>query len=291
MCITTGNARLSGTIVGAWDIQHPKFGYRHVLAYQNRPSNLSDKPNCMLLHIPAAEVILPEHIVDTSKEPASDFLEAMVLSKEGKTVQRSRGSRGISAPNFVHKMGIYHIAILNDPAQYQAVLAQIPEDKRPDIPEAFIDFYRRTFYQYPLLLCCFNNRESEAASPIVVHFAPKESEVFMLPVIEAHGTIPQLGTPMYGDRTIVVGSCDLHKAKRHIIKFNQLLPEFQPKFGFVEQIQGTFSNADILIYKQDLLTYQPLKLIWHILPFHVAKMGHVMKSVWGRVKAWWHRMF
>lgn len=33
MCVCPFPTRLAGTIVGNWEIKHPKYGYQHVLGY------------------------------------------------------------------------------------------------------------------------------------------------------------------------------------------------------------------------------------------------------------------
>ncbi len=74
MCITSLQAHLNDTAIGSWDIDHPKYGYRHVLAYENAPQNLGRKPNCMLLHIPAKVPILPEEFLELDWRKASPEL-------------------------------------------------------------------------------------------------------------------------------------------------------------------------------------------------------------------------
>jgi len=117
MCVCILPARLTKTIVGNWEIKHPKYGYQHVLGYQNVPYNLSDEPNCMLLHVPAKNKILPEHILDTSGD-AMYVLNRMTSSlgfcKRVWFWQRGGGIGLTSVGNYVHEMGAYHIAILNN---------------------------------------------------------------------------------------------------------------------------------------------------------------------------------
>jgi len=52
MCISTGEAAFSGTIVYCGRQHHPVHGLIHVMGYQNTAVNLTDGPNAMLLHLP-----------------------------------------------------------------------------------------------------------------------------------------------------------------------------------------------------------------------------------------------
>ena len=56
MCISTGEATFSGTIVYCGRQHHPVHGLIHVMGYQNTAVNLSDGRNAMLLHLPAQQL-------------------------------------------------------------------------------------------------------------------------------------------------------------------------------------------------------------------------------------------
>lgn len=56
MCISTGEAAFSGTIVYCGRQHHPVHGLIHVLGYQNTAVNLADGPNAMLLHLPTRQL-------------------------------------------------------------------------------------------------------------------------------------------------------------------------------------------------------------------------------------------
>ena len=130
MCITSAAATLSSTYVGAWEIEHPTYGYRHVMAYQNAPQNLSEGANCMLLHLPAAEPLLPEYLLNTADCP--NLLRQMAASKTSREASRSLA---IPQQVYVVEMGIYHVVLLNEktPAALEMALAQVPAEKRPQI--------------------------------------------------------------------------------------------------------------------------------------------------------------
>ncbi|MET7455228.1 hypothetical protein ABZT03_25700 [Streptomyces sp. NPDC005574] len=56
MCISTGEAALSGTIVYCGRQHHSVHGLVHVLGYQNTAVNLADGANAMLLHLPTRQL-------------------------------------------------------------------------------------------------------------------------------------------------------------------------------------------------------------------------------------------
>lgn len=262
MCVTTDFASLTETVIGAWEIEHPKHGYRHVLAYQNSPQNLSPMPNCMLLHIPAAKDILPEHIIDTSAEQDRHFLKEVAgqiknQGSRGVGLEYGAASRGMDSVNYVTQMGIYHIAILNYPKSYGQALAGIPADKRPNIPQEFIDFYTENYDRYRLVLCCFNNRDAAEASPIMLHYAPLYPGTLMLPIIEGHGDLPLLGTPINGERIVMFGSHKMDGNNRNVFFMQSRgcspgVAEFLPRFVIGKHIKNNMFNMDLFYHCNDL---------------------------------------
>ena len=227
MCVTSSPAALNSTYVGAWEIEHPIYGYRHVMAYQNAPQNLAEGANCMLLHLPAAEPLLPEYLLDTSDCP--NLLKQMAASKT---------SRSFSAGNvvpqqvYVVEMGIYHVVLLNEktPEALEMALAQVPAEKRPAIAPELLQFYSTHFPDYPIVLACFNNRESKQASPIVLHFKPSDPSHLFFNLLEGHdGGPPQLNQLVKRHQVIIAGSS--LGGHRH----NQFPFKFEP-FGVPEKL-------------------------------------------------------
>lgn len=265
MCVTIHSAELPQTYVGAWDINHPEFGYRHVLAYQNKPISQSDQPNCMLLHIPAAAPLQPDYLLDTT---GCEWL-LQQMADNGRKQSRTR----FSPENHVFEMGIYHIAMLNEvhPAAVAEALSQIPGEKRPDISDEFIHFFADHFPDYPLLLCCFNNKESKKASPILIHFEPQRPEVFQLNLLDAHGHLPIIGQMHFFERTLIVGSYKLKKNSGESHAFDHsnvpihLLP-FLPRYGFAEDLRADLPNADLLISVDDVANERSARIKVGTLP-------------------------
>lgn len=250
MCVTTANARLTETIIGVWEIEHPVKGYRHVLAYQNSPQNLGEAGNCMLLHIPTREVLRPDCVVDTTSCP--DFLKLM--KKQLSPV--ARAFSGGKEENYLVRMGIYHIALLNqiEKNTLTEVLAQIPETKRPDIAPDFLSFYQDYFPGLPLVLCCFDNRESVLASPIMLHYAPMYPDYFIFPTLESHGKIPDFEEEVKFHQTIIAGTQqNLAKLPPFDYEGEQTsLSSFFPKCGKGIQLKDHYRNGDVCIPREKL---------------------------------------
>ena len=253
MCITSGEARLNNTYVGAWDIEHPEYGYRHVLAYQNRVTNLEEGANCMLLHIPSTQAIEPDWVLDTSEN--MDFLRNLYEFLSPQPSNRGFATRSFE-PNYVIERGVYHIAILNDltEAALEATLEQIPAHKLPKIDWDLLEFFKTAYPNFPLLLCCFNNKDTKEASPILVHFPPLYPDELMLNTIDSHGGIPNPKRSLNFHQRLIVGSCkkpaELVQPYRALPKnFTSSLDAFLPDYAIAVAIarEQKFPNQDICI--------------------------------------------
>lgn len=254
MCVTAEFSTLDKTYIGAWDINHPRYGYRHVLAYQNRVKNTFSGPNCMLLHIPSAQPIQPEWLVDTTEH--STFLTDMYYFLAPRLLGRGLMSHDESSGNYVVEQGVYHIAILNNLNQeaLDTTLEKIPKEKLPSIDFKLIEFFKQTFPNFPLLLCCFNNKVAKQASPILVHFPPKFPNTLMLNTLDSHGGIPDLKHFLPFHQKLILGSSKevisppppyhlLHTFSNHPLK------EFFPNYAIgIDFYKGNaFQNRDVCI--------------------------------------------
>lgn len=277
MCITSENALLQNTYIGVWDIQHQKYGYRHVLAYQNTPIDLSDKPNCMLLHIPSKEALSPENVFDTSD--CSDFLRTIVESVLPPPPPDWVGFRGRGqGKNYVFEMGVYHIAILNHVSEkgLEEALVLVPNQKRPQISKAFLDFFQDNFSNYPLLLCCFNNKAAAVASPIMVHFNPIYPDIFMFNTLDSHGKIPEIGSSIRFPQKLLIASQFLKQGDKNglpldISKASERLKPFLPTLGLGHTFMydDLLPNADIIISRNEFLSTEDIGVDFNLLPKYI----------------------
>lgn len=262
MCITSLKSILTHTYIGVWDIDHPQYGYRHVLSYQNRVQSLAEGPNCMLLHIQSKDPLTPDCLVDTSDYPS--FLTDLEKAIEPPELTRA-AMNWMSAEkkriNYVVEQGVYHIAILNDisTSSIHNCLQNIPEFKRPDISDKLFQFFKKQFPGYPLLLCCFDNKDAQSAAPILVHFNPFEKDLLLANTIDSHGGIPNLESTIDYHQCIIFGTCKnittsgnttYHEVDQSIAPG---LAAYLPKFAAILDL-SFFSgkNADILIVPEEI---------------------------------------
>ena len=245
MCVTTLEAQLSKTRIGAWDILHPQYGYRHVLAYQNNAQNLADSPNCMLLHIPGNEPLSAENIINTENDVE------ILLEMEYDVLGRPRV---FASQNQVVEMGVYHLGLLNDFSKesIENTLNQIPENKRPQISQEIIQFYNNVFSGFPLVLCCFNNKDAKDASPVMLHFNPRYPDMFQFNTLDSHGGLPDLNENIKFQQTIITGSYKLNQAGNGFQAFlheqaSEGLKKWLPKFGTALKVEDVLLNRDLLI--------------------------------------------
>lgn len=249
MCVTSSTAYLNNTVVGGWDIQHPTFGYRHVLAYQNAPKNLALGANCMLLHIPTTADLVPSDLVDTSACPK--LLYDIVKTLKPLPAENTR-SIGISPQNHIIEMGVYHVALLNDLSiiAFEAVLNQIPVSKRPTIAPALLAFYIEQFPNYRLVLACFDNRSLKTASAIMLHYEPMFPRKIFFPLLEGHdGNVPRIGQNIRRHQQIIYGSMsqfDSTFIPLSIPQVPEALIPFLPKYVGYNTYEGAIlPNNDV----------------------------------------------
>src|SRR5580693_761461 len=70
MCCTFEPAKLSDTTLYCGEHTHPNGKRVHVIGYQNTVENRAGGPNAMIIPFPAAELMGPSNIIDTSKTPS-----------------------------------------------------------------------------------------------------------------------------------------------------------------------------------------------------------------------------
>ncbi|MGH1335548.1 MAG: hypothetical protein ACRBFS_05415 [Aureispira sp.] len=262
MCITSSRSLLDNTYIGAWDIEHPNYGYRHVLAYQNRVQNLTEGPNCMLLPIQSAETIVPAWVVDSTVCP--NFLTELYNTLD--PVVEDDGLPWMSIEpermNYVVERGVYHIAILNDLSEEALLntLAQIPINKKPVLTAELLDFFRNNYNQFPLLLCCFNNANALQAAPILVHYPPQFPATLMVNTLDSHGGIPVIGKSTPFHQKIIIGSYK-NTQEEMKVPYKKLAPDFcpplqdfLPKYAFAIDLLHQFKapNKDLCFSLQTL---------------------------------------
>ena len=271
MCITSSRSILDNTFIGVWDIEHKLYGYRHVLAYQNRVKNLDATPNCMLLHIPSAQEIKPDWIVNTTAN--QNFLTELYNITDPPVENDGMDwmSSGTRRTNYVVENGVYHIAILNDVSKsaVEDTLKHIPKSKLPKLNDDLIEFFAKRFPRFPLLLCCFNNQNSKQASPILVHYPPIYPTRLMANTIESHGGLPNIDEKVSYHQKLIFGT-QLENASSKVNNIYQVVPQdfnielnsFLPKHVLGIDLKSHFIglNRDISISLKEVHSYQIPKI-------------------------------
>ncbi|WP_234016802.1 hypothetical protein [Streptomyces sp. LaPpAH-108] len=164
MCISTGEAAFSGTIVYCGRQHHPEHGLVHVLGYQNTAANLADGPNAMVLHLPARQ-LTPRHFLSSGR--TGDVLHRMVDAVES----AAAATDGIAwmgselQPVQVFDHDIYTVLLATDPTAVPAALRQVPPHRRPDLDPDLLRFYADHFADHTIAVCCFDNADARRAKP------------------------------------------------------------------------------------------------------------------------------
>ncbi len=205
MCVSASPAHFKGTSIMLNLTQHPQYGEIFVLGYQNTARNLGTGPNAMLLHLPAKD-IQERNFIDASRYPGffKDLQRAVTPMSRGATLSASFGAaKGITV--FDHD--IYTVVLADDARSIPLALDQVPQNKRPAISQELCEFYHKQFPDWPIALCCFDNKAAAAASPLLIWYSPMDSEVFHCPAIDSHtGGVPDLFSKVLVDHTVYLGS-------------------------------------------------------------------------------------
>jgi hypothetical protein len=275
MCVSAASARFSGTLGFAGT-----HGDRHLLGYQNTFVNKGRGGNAMLLHLPARPGTLRgADLLDTSDCP--DILKDMA-SAVNPVAPASRSLPDLLGPQSaaieIVEMGVYHIVIAHNPTDIPAALERVPESKRPTLRPELFAFYRDEFPGWPVLCCCFSNKDAEEAQPILLQYTPRDPNRLFIPALDAHtGAPPKPGAPVDVDHVVIfatdrrpaddytqppaqarVGSGDGFQPIFYRDSLSSALAALLPK----DAIGGTLRdmkmpNGDFVVQVADLLTFGP----------------------------------
>ncbi|WP_210588625.1 hypothetical protein [Streptomyces sp. GESEQ-35] len=171
MCISTGEAAFSGTIVYCGRQHHPVHGLIHVLGYQNTAANLADGPNAMLLHLPTRQ-LTPRHFLSAGR--TGDVLHRMVAAVESAAAAADDIAWMSTEPQPVQVFDhdIYTVLLAADPTAVTAALRQVPPHRRPDLDPDLLRFYADHFPDHTIAVCCFDNADAQRAKPLLLWYAP-----------------------------------------------------------------------------------------------------------------------
>lgn len=235
MCCTAAPARLSNTILYAAEIRE----HTHVLGYQNTVQNLAPGPNAMILPFPAIPGSMTrENVISTEYCPnlLKDMAQAIVPSRRGGTL---RSAKGLDSRVEVFESGIYTVVLAQD-AKFipEALGRDVPEHRRPNIRPELFEAYSEWYPKWPIALCCFNNINASAATPMLWWYYTTNPKQLFTPALDSHtGDVPDLNAQVYVDHTVLVASRFGKNSGGNRVHYSRSLP--QPVQNWVtERIMG-----------------------------------------------------
>ena len=199
MCVTSGRARLSKTIIYAGQAQHGEETV-HVLGYQNRAETYAG-PNAMVLPFPSREAMGPENVIDTTE--CKGLLKALAELGKPHLLGATKGfaasaSRGVR----VFHAGSYTVVMSQTARWIPRALEQVPENRRPTVQAALFEAYTQWYPQWPVALCCWDG--SVDAEPLLWWYKPLDATKLFYPGLDSHtGDVPVLGRRVETDHTLV----------------------------------------------------------------------------------------
>ncbi|MEO3752577.1 hypothetical protein [Streptomyces sp. B6B3] len=274
MCISTAEARFSGTIVYCGRQCHPEHGLIHVLGYQNTAVNLAGGPNAMLVHLPTRR-LTPEQFLAVGK--AGDVLERMVAAVEA--VPGGAGDlvwMGGAEPQPVQVFDhdVYTVLLAADPTAIPAALRRVPPHRRPDLDPDLLRFYADHFPDHTIAVCCFDNADAQRAKPLLLWYPPLDPDRLTLPALDCHtGAAPDLDASVPVDHWVLLSTdqaaagwgepVDYPKRTRHGLRGFLPATVLGRRYGpGTDLLNGDFSisHRDLLVGDLDRVTrLQPVR--------------------------------
>ncbi|WP_225850664.1 hypothetical protein [Streptomyces sp. HPF1205] len=202
MCISTGEAVFSGTIVYCGRQHHRVHGLIHVLGYQNTAVNLADGPNAMLLHLPTRQVT-PGHFLSAGR--TGDVLHRMVAAaRSAAAVDDIAFMSAEPQAVQVFDHDVYTVLLANDPTAVHAALRQVPPHRRPTLEPELLRFYADHFPGHTIAVCCFDNADARRAKPLLLWYAPLDPDQLTVPALDSHtGMAPDLNSALPVDHWVL----------------------------------------------------------------------------------------
>jgi hypothetical protein len=206
MCISTGEAAFSGTIVYCGRRHHAVHGLIHVLGYQNTAVNLTDGPNAMLLHLPTRR-LTPQHFLSAGR--SGDVLQRMVAAvrpvASGADDIAWMSAEPRSVQVFDHD--VYTVLLAADPTAVPAALRHVPPNRRPHLDPELLRFYADHFPDHTIAVCCFDNADARRAKPLLLWYPPLDPDRLTLPALDSHtGGAPDLDAVVPVDHWVLLST-------------------------------------------------------------------------------------
>ena len=186
----------------------------HVIGYKNRAKNLSSGPNAMILHFPADVAMNKDNVIEVKNKG--------LMNKLTSPFRRISSSRSMtksvtnSAPKVeIFETGNYTVVLTNKPTLAYEALESVPENKRPTMNKALLEWYEKTYPNWTIAICCFDNTEMVEADALFWWYKPMDKEHLIFPAIDSHrGGIPSKTTEVDVDHIISFSSLELNKSEK-----------------------------------------------------------------------------
>lgn len=224
MCITVNKASLSGTKI----LSIPSKDGKHFIAYSNNAKNLSGKPNAMILPIPGKTS--PDMFYNTEKY--KDFLDEIIkecqLNKYEGWESRGLMSKGLKSYDSF-ELGQYTIGLAESFQGARDFLAQLPENKRPEVSEELKKFFEEKYEGWSFAVCVFDSENTIDAQPIAFEYVPFSEDLIYFPTVDGHdGGAPNLEAYVNTDHTFLYEHTGPMTRKYYMtsVKLKAEVPEF-----------------------------------------------------------------
>jgi hypothetical protein len=208
MCVTSGPAKLSNTIIYAAEVINPDGKTRHVLGYQNAAENLNGGPNAMLLPIPSAQDLTEKNCISAVGFPnvLKRYAQYVTPRSRGMYLGTPSAPKGVQ----VFDSGSYTVVLAEDPTEILGALNKVPVEKRPTISPELLSFYKKHYHGFHVALCCFSG--SVEAEPMLWEYTPLFRDTLFVPGVDAHNGSAPVQSIVDRDHTIILGvpSSSLH---------------------------------------------------------------------------------
>lgn len=265
MCITLHASKLSGTRIYAGEALRDGV-YVHVLAYQNKASNLQKGPNAMILPLPAKGVLSADNAIDT--RTFKGFLDDIANSTKnpafGRRGAATNGSRGGSRA-LVFDVGSYTV-VLAQAHEVSAALERVSANKRPTLNSEVLASFGENYPEWPLAVCCWDGEiEPE---PLLFWYEPRNPEMLFAPSLDAHDGRAPSEEPVLVDTIVSFGST-ISPTGRLPIRYRNPIPDqasqLLPERAVGELVHSRLPNGDFW-YRKEFFTGETA----HAMPIHSA---------------------
>ena len=283
MCCSMHAARFESTVIAAWE-----HSSHHYLGYKNHAQNVAGfrggqinlrglrqlhpdwmgeddgKPatgNAMILHFPAIPgTITPDDLLDTKDSPKilDDMVAALRPVYRGDfsrslVIGASMGDRRV----FVFESGIYTVVLADSPRDIPKALERVPANKRPPRNDVIFEAYSEWFVDWPIAVCCFNNREFAEGNPLLWRYRPRNNEYLFMPGLDAHsGQAPNLRHQVEVDHWLVASSTKMMPNNGAQVRYSSstagnLLAVLPTRVVGCE-VHGNHPNGDFIVPVKDV---------------------------------------